>query len=354
MLAFRKKDGPPSATKIRSPAAAPFRPREPTALLGFVAGEFADDIARLWPAPHTPFLTAEAPRRHLACLTLALDDEADRWRSGAERLRQALEGPFKRAVRALAPSAPAGLTRALARLGEQAWSRAQYRLLAERLRDPASAKVLNHAQAIAPRDVQVLSNLPAPVIGAGGGRLRLSEDQALLLAECFEGLARRDGVEATCEIARRWAESTSAAALFAKVGADLSPRSVAPPLPGTDRLVPLASRKDLAEAGRRFRNCLGGRVLDGWNHYYEWRGRPPAVACIVKDHVFGWSLDEALGVENRPIPVETQGELAAELTAMGVHVGRSAWQLKRLTDAAARPGFKLTAKAEEVDQLFAG
>ena len=50
---------------------APQAARTATPLLAFVAGEFADPIARLWPAPHGDFFALPAARRHAAAILLA-------------------------------------------------------------------------------------------------------------------------------------------------------------------------------------------------------------------------------------------------------------------------------------------
>ena len=106
----------------------------------------------------------------------------------------------------------------------------------------------------------------------------------------------------------------------------------------------MATREALADAARRFRNCLDGRDLEGWTHYYEWRGEPGAVVAISRDSLFGWRLDEALGVGNALLPTATQEALETDLRAMGVHLGRSAWTLQSLVRQAAQPGFVLPAE----------
>ena len=45
---------------------APQRARTATPLLAFIAGDFADAVAQLWPAPHADFFALPAARRHAA------------------------------------------------------------------------------------------------------------------------------------------------------------------------------------------------------------------------------------------------------------------------------------------------
>lgn len=325
----RKSADQTSLTKDASPS------REASTLLAFIAGEFAHEVARLWPAPHTQFVLAPAARRQLVFLALALQRGAEGWTAGASFARKALEAPLKTAIRELAPGAPPGLARALGRIGETAWQAEEYGLLLQRLADPRTAKVLRHATTISPLDVRVLSSLPPTLVEAGGTILRLTEDQCRLLAECFGGIERRDGPDAAAAIAHRWARAHDPAGLFRLVGTDLAPAKAKPPFAGTDQLVPLETRDALAEAGRRFRNCLEGRVLDGWTHYYEWRVGKGAVVAISRDHLFGWRLDEALGEGNAVLDPETVRAVETELRSLGVHVGRSAWTLEQQVREAA-------------------
>jgi hypothetical protein len=331
----RKTADQKSLTKEASPS------REASTLLAFIAGEFAHEIARLWPAPHTLFVLAPAARRHLVFLALALQHKADGWTAGATFARKALEAPLNTAIRELAPGAPPGLARALGRIGETAWPAEDYGLLLQRLADPRTAKVLRHAASITRSDVRVLSSLPPTLIEAGGMILRLSEAQCRLLSECFGGIERRDGPETAALVAERWARANDPGGLFRLVGTDLAPPAARPPFAGTPLLVPLATREALADAGRRFRNCLEGRVLDGWTHYYEWRDGAGAVVAIGRDHLFGWRLDEALGHGNAVLDADTQRAVESELRSLGVHVGHSAWALEQLVREAAQASFAL-------------
>src|SRR5687767_14704938 len=96
---------------------------EPSALLTLIAGEFAPEIAKVWPEPHSGFLTAPAARRHLACITLVLGRDV-------ARLANVLTDARTRdVIRVALGHKSTGLERALARLGETAWSAGAYRRL---------------------------------------------------------------------------------------------------------------------------------------------------------------------------------------------------------------------------------
>jgi len=327
--------------------AAPVPARtEPTALLKLVAGEFAPAVARLWPEPHTPFLTAATPRRHLVCLGFAL---------GRDVGGLALTGRLREAIRALLGSSPPGLERALGRLGETAWPAAAYRALLELLPDPKAAKLLRHAEAIDQGAVGRLAMLPAPMDRSLGLALLITDDAASAVAEAASAIARRSGSDAAGAATARWAAVDTEAGLFEAVREDLYPEPPPPPFEGTSRLKPLATKAELREAARRYGNCLATRVnhaVSGWSAYYEWTEAPGAVVEISRDAIFGWRLEEAKGPNNDVLDKAARAALAAELTALGVYVGRSGWQLERALSPDVGRGWRLPTVAEDLADVF--
>lgn len=297
----------------------------PSPLLRRLAGDFAVRIGQLWPQPHTAFLTASTGQRHLVCLALTLEAPfAD--------VRANLERPVKRAVRTLLADPPEGLVRALDRMGEDAWSEADYRLLLSLLRRPETAKVLNHAEVIDPMLVGGLAAYPAPLLKAGLARLKLSPDQAGLVSEFWQAIVARDGPEAGRTLADRLARLHSPGQVFEHLREEMVPDVAPPPFPGTARLRPLASKAAMREAASRFNNCLREHIAaasDGSRAYYEWLGPPGAVVEIMQDPLWGWRLDEARLRNNDIMGPADREPLIAELRGMGVHVGRSFWQLHR-------------------------
>jgi hypothetical protein len=323
--------------------------REPSPLLIHLAGEFADRIAALWPAPHGPFVTAGTGQRHLLCILLArgLDARAD-----AEAV---LSAPVKRAVRTWFPAAPAGLVRAIVRLGETAWSAADYQLLLDLLTVPEAAKVINHATLVDVGLVRTLDRLPRLLLRAGITNLALTPTQAMAVGEAFALIERRAGPWGAVVLADRWAGSKSVKALFERVREDLMPDLPPPPFPGTPRLRPLETKAAIRDAAKRFRNCLAGEISqasEGWGAFYEWLGPPGAVVEIRKDAYFGWSLSEVRLQDNNLMPEADRGLLIEELRAMGVHVGRTRWMLDHALWQAADPAFELEPADRAVAHLF--
>jgi hypothetical protein len=334
-------------TLIRTATERPAR-TEPSSLLKLVAGEFAARVALLWPDPHAEFLTAPAARRHLACLALALG------RDGAV-VREALDGRLRVAVRRIVRPAPAGLERALGRLGETAWTGDAYLRLLDLLADGAVAKLLWHAEAIEAPPVERLGLLPPPMRRAWRLVGQLSDDSARAVAEAYGAIALRTGPEAADAAAAGWAEAETLGALFEAVRDDIYPEPPEPPHPGTPILRPLATKAALRAAANRYANCLASRLnhaVGGWSAYYEWTPAPGAIVEVSRDPIFGWRLNEAKGPNNAVLDADVREDLAAELAVMGVSVGRNGWQLERALNPDVGRAWRLRPVAEDLAEVF--
>lgn len=320
-------------------------------LLRLIAPDYADTLAALWPAPHAPFLTAPAARRHLVCLMLAVETRD----AAPMEIARLLDEPLRKIVRRVVDPAPDGLRRALEHLGEIAWAAADYRSLLALLAEPAAAKRLRHAEAITPDEVRALAALPAAVRAEGVGAVRMSPAQAELLAEAHAVLSRRLSPPLLAERIAAWNRATNARALFALVADDFRLEMPKPPHPGTERLKPLATVTAIREAARRYRNCLAGYVddaLDERSAIYEWLPAPGAVIELTPDAFFGWRLDQARLQNNKAVDEATRDAVVAELRGMGVHVGRSAWQIRGALNRAAAPGFRMETVEAAVADYF--
>ncbi|WP_374472961.1 hypothetical protein [Phenylobacterium sp.] len=323
----------------------------PSSLLKLVAGEFAAAVDRLWPAPHTPFLTAPAARRHLACVALAIG------RDLAGRAEALLAERLRRLIPALVPEAPAGLERALGRLGEVAWPADDYRRLLRLLEAPRATKVLRHAEAIPPELVRRLDRLPPAMAEAVGLAFELHEDGVAAVREAYDALRSREGLAVAERAAERWARTGSARALFEAVRDDLCPEPAAPPHSGTRRLRPLATKRDLRDAARRYRNCLADRMpyaATGWSAFYEWEGPPGAVVELARDPLFGWRLEEVRTLGNGLVAEPYRDALVDELALMGVHVGRAGWELDRALRPDVGHGWRLRPADAARSDAFGG
>lgn len=96
-----------------------------------------------------------------------------------------------------------------------------------------------------------------------------------------------------------------------------------PPHPlseGDNELRPLASMRDLLEAGRKYRNCLAHRLADvaaGKMALGEFRGE-----CLVEFRPLtqgaGWLLRDVYIARNSPVPLDLIGEVEAKCDALGI------------------------------------
>ncbi|MBO9542911.1 hypothetical protein [Caulobacter sp.] len=318
-------------------------------LLRLIAPPYAEVLAALWPAPHAPFVTATAARRHLICLMLA----AEPLGGPPIDVTRLMDLPMRKAIRlALEDVAPEGLRRALEHLGEIAWAPEDYRALVHLLVDPAPAKTLRHAEAITPDLVRALTALPKELREVGGVALRVTPAQAALLAETHAVLAKRLTPEVLDERVTAWGLAPTPKALFTLVVEDFRRELPPAPHPGTERLRPLETAAAIRDAARRYRNCLVDYLdtaVDQRAALYEWQPAPGAVVELRPDAFFGWRLDQARLRNNQPVDEATREAIVAELRGMGVHVGRSAWQIRRALERAASPKFEL----ETVDAAIA-
>jgi hypothetical protein len=297
---------------------------EAAPLLAHLAGEFAPRIAGLWPAPHAPFLTLPAERRHLIFLAFSVSPD----RATNVDLEALLALPLKRAAGFAVSEPPAGLVRALARIGEVAWPAADYRLLIRCLAARQAGKRLRHAEAIEVALVRSLAALPDRLIAGRASRIDLKPAAIRLIVEAEALIRGREGDAAAEAALARWADCATAEALFEQVRFDAMPELPAPELAGTARLVPIRTKTALREAGRRFRNCLGNMILhasSGRTIYFVWRGEPGAVIDVSRDTLFGWRFDEARLARNAAVPLAMREAILRELRSMGVHVGSTAW-----------------------------
>ena len=321
---------------------------EASPLLLHLAGGYADRVAGLWPAPHAPYMLLPAERRHLVHLWLEFD------RRGLD-VRLMLDLPARRLIPAVLPTPPSGLVRALARLGELAWVGADYRLLIDRLADPATAKVLRHAPTLSAEAVRRVAALPEPLLRAGLGRLLFDGGRAELLAEVYEAILQRDGPSVAAQAALRWGRARDLPRLYARVRKDLELAVYPQPFPGSPRLRPLVTKAAMLDGAQRYGNCLAGEThnaASGWAAFLEWVGPPGVVLELNRDNHLGWRLVQARARGNTAVPVEQRAEIVAELRQWGVRVGRAGWELERDLAAPAAYAPDPGAAAEQLAGVF--
>lgn len=309
------------------------RPAEPTPTLRLLAGDYAERVAALWPAPHGAYLEMAAQRRHLVHMVLEFAPDAD-----ADALRFTRADAVARDRLGVLPN---GFVRLLGRLGEFAWTGFDYLVLLSLFEDDNGAAVLRQNNTLTPAKVHALDALAPPLRTVAVARHLADPDLAGLVNEAWRAIVSTRGDDAGAAAARRWARATDPARLFDMAAQDLAPKHFDPaPFPVHPDFRRLAGAAAVEDAGRRFRNCLAvhkERAAEGSIALYEWAGPPPAALSLARDGVFGWRLEEARGVANAVLDLEARVALSVALQSLGVRIGRSGRELEaRLLRAAGK------------------
>jgi hypothetical protein len=334
------------------------RVRPATPLLAFIAGEFADAIAHVWPAPHADFFALPAGRRHAAAIALA--GLATRELSAGDLRRHVAFARDAVVADLIAGDHAAGLMRALAKAGETLWARDDYAAFMSLLADPMANEVVRHMDAVRPDAFAPLAALPAPLRLAPVVRVVRSVAAANDLALAFRIAVRMRSPEAAPRLVRRWAAGGDGPAVFTRAQQDLTPDAFRPVGPApvlAPPFVRIATRKQLEQVALEFRNCLvdhAVRIAEGRMAVYVWRDASAAAIALNWD-VAGWRLAEAKAEANLDLDEPQLRALVAILETHGVRTGPSVQTLThRLEDHINETTFCAQPGASFVDQLALG
>lgn len=314
---------------------APQRAHTATPLLAFIAGDFADVIARVWPAPHADFFALPAARRHAVAM-LVSGRQRDMAPSELRRLVEFQRDPL--VADEIAGANATGLMRALSKAGEQLWRVADYETFAQLLAEPMANEVLRHLDEVRPATFAPLAALPPALRMAPIVRAVPSDRAAADLARAFRIAVRMRNADAGPRLARRWGSGGETAALFRRAIEDLTPDAFRPAdsAPALrEPFVRITTRKQLEATALEFRNCLADhaqRIAEGRMAVYVWPGHVPAAIALNWD-VAGWRLAEAKAADNVDLEERRLRELARYLDTFGVRTGPSVQALvSRLDD----------------------
>ena len=337
---------------------APQRARTASPLLAFIAGEFADAIAQVWPAPHGEFFALPAARRHAAAIALA---GLARREFGAGDLRRMLDFARDAVIAdAIAGEFSQGLMRALAKAGQALWQREDYNTFLGLLGEPMANEVLRHLDDIRPVVFAPIAALPPTLRIAPVVRVIPSRAAATDLARAFQLAVRMREADAAPRIARRWGSGGDIRAVFSRAQQDLTPDAFRAPDAAPGLPAPFArvtSRKQLEQLALEFRNCLAdhaARIAEGRMAVYVWRGEPAAAIALNWDAA-GWRLAEAKAADNIDLEEAQLRELVRVLEARGVRTGPSLQNLSsRLDDYASGTSYVAPLGPGFIDQLALG
>jgi len=336
---------------------APQRAHTATPLLAFIAGEFAEAIARVWPAPHADFFALPAARRHAVAM-LVSGRQRDMAPSELRRLVEFQRDP--QVAEAIAGANATGLMRALSKAGEQLWRVADYETFAQLLAEPMANEVLRHLDEVRPATFAPLAALPPALRMAPIVRAVPSDRAAADLARAFRIAVRMRNADAGPRLARRWGSGGDTVALFRRAIEDLTPDAFRPAdsAPALrEPFVRVTTRKQLEATALEFRNCLADhaqRIAEGRMAVYVWRGHVPAAIALNWD-VAGWRLAEAKAADNVDLEEGRLRELTHCLDTFGVRTGPSVQALvSRLDDWANGTNYSHQPGATFIEQLVLG
>ncbi|MBI1360731.1 MAG: hypothetical protein GC155_10690 [Alphaproteobacteria bacterium] len=337
---------------------APERAVAATPLLRFIAGDFADEVAYVWRAPHAEFFALPAARRHAAAVVLAGLGRRPLEISALRRMIEFARDPDVAA--AIAGDDWRGIMPTLAKAGEPLWATEEYERFLRLFAEPAARQALRHMEMVRPGALAPLAELPPALRVAPILRILTGVDAAADLAHAFHLVTRMRGPEGAQAVARRWGAGGDAAAVFGRAMQDLVPDRFRPadpaPQPG-DPFHRIASRKLLEQVALEFRNCLRDhavRIAEGRMAVFVWRVQPAAVIALNWD-VAGWRLAEAKAAENADLDEDRLRELVQILDLHGVRSGCSVQALtSRLDDHASGTNYCSRPGPGFVDQLSLG
>lgn len=331
-LMFGCVSGIESRTMIRDHSNFQARSRKAsgpiTPLLRYLAGEHAEQIEAIWPAPHEGFLTLPTARRHAAAILLAgLGGEA---KLSADRLAHFIERQKDRVVSDLVvgPNLSAGFIKMLNKCGEVLWSAADYAELLSLFRAENSNLVLRHMDVISQTSLRPIMILPAPLRNAKVISCLPHLSATYDLADAFDLVGRIRGAAAQAASAHRWGKAVNRQSLFSMAAGDLLPETAVAYAPAPDLPAPferVGSSKALRETALAFNNCLedyAWAVAKGRMAVYVWRGDPNS-AVALNWNVDGWRLAEAEAKSNTELEEGPLREIVGVLVAHNVRTGSS-------------------------------
>lgn len=307
-----------------------------TPLMAFIAGEHADALARIWPAPHEDFLMLPAARRHAAAILAARGGQsAQRLQWLAARARDA-----ELAAELYGPHPPGGVMKALGRMGEALWPMAAYQDFLDLFLEDAARLLIRHMPDLRPDVLTVLAVLPPrlrlmPVLAHLGTNRPAAAD----IASAWAMALRVRGEAAAGDIAQRFGRAKSWQALFETAGQVIQPLALGAVLPPPDLprpFQPVRRLEMLSNIALEFRNCLRDFLPDiaaGHMAVWVWRGDGGPAAVALRRDPAGWRLAEARGPGNDDLADEVLMEIVAAVRGAGARTGES-WMVlnRRLAD----------------------
>jgi len=303
--------------------------------IGGWAGVAAAEIDLGCPGFFGELFRADAGRRQVVFAAMSrvslkdIPDEAPRIREIGYRL---LAANGKELIEEFFGSDPAGYRKALKRCGGKPKSKSFYEGLHTVFADPENrsiARVLQFRKKIRSSDVQKLWEI------GSFARCGIVLDR-LSSIDCARRLALDlDVIRRVCSdldenrlrqmlVAHAKVDDLPSFLENALKHADRLPD---PPIPASDKFVPLTTGKKIVTAGRQYQNCLAEcvvNVIAGEVYFYEWLEKPGAIVCLANDPPLGWRISEMRGCRNANLSDAISRKIEEAFALMNV-ASRDGW-----------------------------
>ena len=265
--------------------------------------DYAFELGRIFPFPHTQLLTKPAVHWHIAAMVLSSRIASpNNIKVIFENVRDSAD-----ALHIAAPAFNRENASIAKKLSLPLWSKASYRQLSDLLVDKKATKLLRHAENVAPELVGMLHYLPAQL------RIHqvvdhLNQDEAKLVTKMFDRLSN-DHQQRLVDAMK---SSSSRQDIWKKLRqAFMSANGNFPIPPEIDdpRIEPILCVDQLSAVAQIMKNCLGGfnhadDALSGEAAYYVFNGDEKAVIQI-EPRFGGHVVIEIGGVSNEPLSDDT-------------------------------------------------
>jgi hypothetical protein len=307
--------------------------------LRLLAPTAAGGLARLFPAPHTDYLTLrDEARRHAIHLIIAARTAMGLPLDAAAGRVMLTEQRWPHLISRFVPRPPPGLAAVLTRLKGSPWPDRSYRILLDGLRAGGlTADALLSAPELNPDLLDIFAALPPelrqpgllPLIAPSVLRRMTPVQLACALRDGF-ALARSAPKAVASRLAARVVSAptmVAAAEILLRAAMQCRPFDLSVAAAPSD-FSKLNSADELKEIGRRFNNCLGRspypqRADSGRFAYVEVLGPEPMVVELIREQPLGWRCNEARGIDNARPSAEMEEFLRCNLGRIGAHASKA-------------------------------
>jgi len=273
---------------------------------------------------------AEQPRgyAHYLCLIRMALLERGGDANARDEARMLRAGNKRKLLKELFPTCPAAMVNLLPKLPHKPLQAHEYRSLIQALADNKIRKHFLHIKRIKKFDILLADdalNFPPHYRTAAMCCIKDEGDietfcRTMHAAKTLDmNIAEREIVQAAKQVGTHSLDDW----LMDKIAGRPFPP---PPWDGDDHIRPIRSLDELKSTGEKFNNCLTGgrnqkqyasRVAAGFIYFYVC-DHMPALVKVECEILWGWHIDEMVGVKNKPLTSRQEHELVRQFLKAGI------------------------------------